>query len=156
VSPPPYYICEVKGISEIKLVIDNNVLDKYKEYYFKKYPRRKKTPIKEPIPPSLNQWMIMPRHQMNNQKQQWKEFGEWLVSYYGYKNKQIDKCNIIITYYFGTKHKHDADNYTPKNLFDSFTSSGMLVDDNFNHVQSLTIKGDYCKSNPRTEILIIY
>ncbi len=143
-------------IPEIKLVIDNNVLEKYNEYYFQKYPKRKKVPISKPIPPSLNQWMVMPRFQMNNQKQIWKEFGQWLVSYYGYANKKIDKCHIIITYYFDSKRRHDADNYTPKNLFDSFTASGMLVDDDLDHVQSLTIKGYYCKSNPRTEIQILY
>lgn len=143
-------------IPQLKIIINRDILEKYNKHYFKKYPRRKKPPIKKPIPPSLNQWMIMPRPQMNGEKQKWKEFGEWLVSYYGYKDMQIDKCDIIITYYFDTKHRHDADNYTPKNLFDSFTSSGLLIDDDFNHVQSLTIKGDYCKGNPITEILINY
>lgn len=152
----PYFIFGGINIPEIKLVIDNDVLKKYNEFYFKKYPKRKKIPIEKPIPPSLNQWMVMPRFQMNNQKQIWKEFGKWLVFYYGYQNMQIDKCNIVITYYFDSKRKHDSDNYTPKNLFDSFTSSGMLIDDDLDHVQSLTIKGNYCKSNPRTEILIQY
>jgi len=143
-------------INGIKLVIDNEILKKYNEYYFKKYPRRTKEPIKKPIPPSLNQWMVMPRFQMNHEKQAWKEFGEWLVEYYGYLNKQIDKCNIVITYYFDSKRRHDADNYTPKNIFDSFTASGLLIDDDFDHVQSLTIKGDYCKSDPKMVIEIMY
>jgi hypothetical protein len=143
-------------ISELKLIIDNNILEKYNEYYFAKYPKRRKIPISKSIPPSLNHWMVLPRPQMNGEKQKWKEFGEFLVSYYGYQNKQIDKCNITITYYFDSKRRHDADNYTPKNLFDSFTSSGMLIDDDFNHVQSLTIKGDYCKGNPSTVIQINY
>ncbi len=98
----------------------------------------------------------MPRPQMNHEKQVWKEFGEWLVKYYGYENMKIEKCNITIVYYFGSKRRHDADNYTPKNLFDSFTSSGLLVDDDLDHVQSLTIKGNYCKERPRTEIYIEY
>lgn len=144
------------NIPQILLTINKDILDKYNKYYFNKYPRRKKIPIQKPIPPSLNQWMILPRPQMNVEKQKWREFGEWLVSYYKFENIQIDKCDIVITYYFDSKRKHDADNYTPKNLFDSFTSSGLLVDDDFNHVQSLTIKGDYCKEEPRMEILIVY
>lgn len=147
---------ELKFISQILLIIDNDTIQKYNQYYFKKYPKRKKEPIAKPIPPSLNQWMVMPRHQMNNEKQKWKEFGEWLIEYYGYKDMKIEKCNITITYYFDSKRRHDADNYTPKNLFDSFTSSGLLVDDDFDHVQSLTIKGDYCKDNPRTVFCIEY
>ena len=141
---------------KIKIVIDQTVLDKYLKYYFTKYPRRKKIPIESPIPPSLNTWMVMPRFKMNSQKQAWKEFGNWLVEYYGYRNKKIEKCKIIIEYFFDSKRRHDADNYTPKNLFDSFTVSGLLVDDDFNHVESLTIKASYSKDDPRTEILFIY
>jgi len=143
-------------MKKLKIIINREILDKYLEYYFEKYPKRKKIPIKKPIPPSLNTWMIMPRFQMNAQKQAWKEFGCWMVEYYGYKNKKINKCKIIIEYFFDNKRKHDCDNYTPKNLFDSFTVSGLLIDDDLNHVESLTIKGNYSKSNPRTEISFIY
>jgi hypothetical protein len=143
-------------VEEIKLVIDDEVLKKYNKYYFNKYPKRRKFPIEKPIPPSLNVWMVMPRFQMNGQKQVWKEFGEWLVKYNKLENKKIDKCQIIIEYFFDSKRRHDADNYTPKNLFDSFTVSGLLVDDDFNHVESLTIKGNYSKENSRTEIVIRY
>lgn len=98
----------------------------------------------------------MPRHQMNGQKQAWKEFGVWVVEYYGLCNKKIDKCNIVIEYFFEGNRRRDADNYTPKNLFDSFTASGLLVDDDFSHVESLTIKGNYSNSSPRMEINIYY
>lgn len=143
-------------MEEIKIVINYDVIEKYYKEYFAEYPRRNKRNITNPIPPSLNTWMIMPRFKMNAQKQAWKEFGSWLVKYYGLENKKIDKCNIIIEYFFDSKRRHDSDNYTPKNLFDSFTVSGLLVDDDFNHVESLTIKGNYSKDNPRTEIRIRY
>ena len=143
-------------MAEIKIIIDNNVIEKYYDWYFQEYPKRKKRNIEKPIPPSLNNWMIMPRFKMNSQKQAWKDFGEWLVKYYGYENKKINKCKIIIEYFFDSKRRHDADNYTPKNLFDSFTVSGLLIDDDFSHVESLTIKGNYSKDNPRTEILFVY
>lgn len=98
----------------------------------------------------------MPRHQMNNEKQKWKELGDWLVAYYKYGNLLIDKCDVIITYYFGTKHKRDADNYVPKFIMDGFVSGGLFVDDSFDHVQSLkTQSGGYCKDNPRVEFEII-
>jgi Holliday junction resolvase RusA-like endonuclease len=142
--------------NEIKIVIDNKVLNKYYDWYFEQYPKRKKRNIVSPIPPSLNTWMIMPRFQMNAQKQAWKDFGNWVVKYHNFENKKLDKCNIVIEYFFGTRHRHDADNFTPKNLFDSFTVSGLLVDDDFDHVESLTIKGNYSKDDPRTEITFIY
>ena len=79
---------------KIKIVIDKDILDKYEKYYFEKYPKRRVFPIKKPIPPSLNQWMVMRRFQMNHQKQAWKEFGEWLVKHNGYENKKIRKSNL--------------------------------------------------------------
>jgi len=142
--------------NKIKIIIDNDVIDKYYDWYFKEYPRRRIRNINKPIPPSLNTWMIMPRFKMNTQKQAWKDFGNWLVKYYGFENRKLSKCKIVIEYFFDSKRRHDADNYTPKNLFDSFTVSGLLIDDDFNHVESLTIKGNYSKENPRTEIVIKY
>jgi Holliday junction resolvase RusA-like endonuclease len=143
-------------MKEVKIIITNEIIEKYYEYYFGIYPRRKVRNITNPIPPSLNVWMVMPRFKMNAQKQAWKEFGAWLVGYYRLENMKIDKCQIIIEYFFDSKRRHDADNYTPKNLFDSFTVSGLLIDDDFNHVESLTIIGNYSKDNPRTEIRIRY
>jgi Holliday junction resolvase RusA-like endonuclease len=142
-------------MNKIKLIIDHDVLEKYYKYYFKKYPRRRNKPIENPIPPSLNSWMIMPRFKMNSQKQAWKEFGDWLVRYNGLGDKKIAKCRVVIEYFFPDRRKRDADNYTPKNLFDSFTVSGLLIDDDFNHIESLTIKGNYSKEHPRTEITFI-
>jgi hypothetical protein len=99
------------------LVIDNQSLEEYNKYYFTKYPKRKVPPIKNPIPPSLNQWMVMKRPQMNNEKQKWKEFIMWLVNKYNLQNQQIDNATITFTYYFKTRIRHDADNYTPKNIW---------------------------------------
>ena len=143
-------------MGRIKIVIDKEIIDKYYDWYFVEYPRRKKRAIENPIPPSLNDWMIMPRFKMNAQKQAWKEFGSWIVKHHGLENKRIEKCNIVIEYFFGDKRRRDSDNFTPKNLFDSFTVSGLLIDDDFNHVESLTIKGNYSKDHPRTEINFIY
>jgi len=140
----------------IKIIIDKNILNKYHQYYFNLYPKRKKVPIEKPIPPSLNMWMIMPRFKMNALKQIWKEFGNWLVNYYKLENKRIDNCKIVIEYFFPDKKRRDSDNFTPKNLFDSFTSQALLIDDDFEHIKSLTIIGNYSKDNPRTEITIYY
>ena len=140
----------------IKIVIDNEKLNKYREHYFEKYPKRKKFPIEKAIPPSLNEIIIMPRFKMNSLKQAWKEFGEWLVEEHGFTNKKIDKCIIVIEYFFNSMRRRDADNYTPKNIFDAFVSSGLLVDDSFFHVESLTIKSNYSKDDPRVEFNIIY
>ena len=141
-------------IETVTIVINKQTVDDYHEYYFTKYPKRKKKPIKSPIPPSLNTWMIMKRPQMNNEKQIYKEFIIWLVNHNNLQNKKIEKATLTFTYYFPTHHRHDADNYAPKNCLDGFTASGLLVDDDLEHVKMLSIKGGYDKINPRTEIEI--
>ena len=46
---------------EYIITSDNYTLAEYKKYYFKKYPRRKKFPIKTCLHPSINTWFILTR-----------------------------------------------------------------------------------------------
>jgi len=140
-------------MKKISFEINNEILELYREYYFDKYPRRRKFPILSPIPRSLNQWMIMQRPQMNDTKQKWKEFGKWLVEHYGFDGLKIRKCSVEIIYYFATKRKHDLDNYPPKFIFDSFVDAELVEDDNYNNINPITIRGEYRKKNPGTKFI---
>lgn len=139
---------------EIKMVLDQSVIEKYNTYYFKKYPRRHKAPIDKPQHPSINVWMIMQRPAMNNLKQAWKEFICWWVKELGYDNMQIDNFEATFITYMPTKRRSDPDNFSPKFINDGLVESGMLVDDDGRHMKSLTLKTDYDKDHPRTEIYI--
>lgn len=92
---------------------------------------------------------------MNALKQKWKQFGVWFIKELGYSNMKLDNFDIIITVFFETKRRHDADNQVPKFLLDAFTESGFIIDDDESHLHSLTLKTGYDKLNPRTEIEII-
>lgn len=139
----------------IKIIIDNDVVDRYNEYYFKQHPRAKKKQIEKPWHPSINSWCILPRIQMNALKQKWKSFGCWIINEYGYKNMKLSNFDVIHTVFFDTKRRHDVDNTVPKFLMDSFTESGFIVDDDEKHMHSLLLKTGYDKNYPRTEIEII-
>lgn len=143
-------------MNEIKLVLDNNVLDEYNAYYKKMHPRASKVPIEHPYHPSINVWCILPRIQMNALKQKWKEFGCWWINKLGYSDLKLDSFDMIVTVFFNTRRRHDVDNQTPKFILDSFTESGFIVDDDEKHLHSLTLRTDYDKDNPRTEIVIMY
>jgi len=142
--------------NQIKLIIDNDVLDKYHEYYFAKYPKRKKKPIEKPTHPSINKWFIMKRPQMNDLKQKIKDFIVWFVEDQGLTNKKIEKCSMIFISYFKTRIRTDIDNYSPKFFMDGLVDGGLIVDDDYIHVESLTLKCGWDKERPRTEIIINY
>lgn len=138
----------------IKLILDNDVLDKYNKYYFLEHPKAKKNPIDKPYHPSINTWCILPRIQMNALKQKWKDFVCFWMKLENLDNKNLDSFDITITVFFNTKRRHDTDNQVPKFILDGFTESGFIIDDDENHLHSLTLKTDYDKENPRTEIEI--
>ena len=140
---------------ELKLVIDNDVLDKYNAYYFSKHPKAKKKPIEKPTIPSLNTWIILPRIQMNALKQKHKDFIIWVIRYYGYENMKLENFEMEFTVYMPTKRRSDNDNFIPKFWLDGFTESGFIVDDDGQHLKSLTLRTGYDKNNPRTEIEVI-
>jgi len=141
---------------EILLVINKGILEKYNKYYFQKYPHRRKEPIEHTTHPSINKWMIMRRPQMNGLKQSYKEFIVWFIQENGLTNKKIKKCNMTFISYFRTKIRKDVDNTVPKFILDGFTEAGLIEDDDFLHLESLTLKCGYDKENPRTEIYIYF
>lgn len=140
---------------KIKLILDNDVVDRYNQYYFSQHPRAKKKQIEHPYHPSINIWSIKPRIQMNALKQSWKDFIIWWIKDLGYENRKLDNVEIIYDIYHPTKRRTDPDNYTPKFIHDGFVESGFLVDDDREHLHSLTIRCHVDKNNPRTEIEII-
>ena len=140
----------------LTLILDKSVLDKYNNYYFTIHPKAKKVPIDKPRHPSINQWYILPRMQMNALKQKWKDFTVWWINDLGLSNMQLDDFELTTIIYFDTKRRHDLDNQICKFSLDGFTESGLIVDDDENHLHSLTIKTGYDKENPRTEFIITY
>lgn len=141
-------------MNQIKLVIDNDVLQKYEKYYFKIHTRAKKRPIENPYHPSINQWMIMKRPMMNSLKQKWKDLIMWFIEHSGYQNLNIVECKMKFTTYFKTKIRHDVDNCVPKFILDGLAESSFIFDDDSKHLKSLTLECGYDKENPRTEIIV--
>lgn len=145
-------------MEQILITIDNKVIENYKEYYFALYPRRKKSPINTPIPPSLNRYIGMKRMMQNSVKQQYKEFSMWLASYYKIANLDLLEAKIKYKFYFPDKRRRDIDNLvlTPKFFNDGFVESGVLRDDNGEILRIEFEKFSYDKFNPRVEITLIY
>ena len=138
----------------IELTIDNDTLRRYEEYYFSIHKRAKKKPIPHPYHESINTWMIMKRPAMNALKQRWKDFIIWYIEDQGYTNLRIEKCEMTYKVFYQTHRRHDVDNMTPKFIQDGFVESGFVVDDDSEHIRSLTLTCDVDEKRPRTEITI--
>lgn len=144
--------------NQVLITIDKNILDKYNEYYFKKYPKRHKAPIEKPIPPSLNSYISMIRMQQNNLKGKYKEFSIWLAEYYKINNLNLDNALITYTFYFKTHARHDFDNLmlTPKLVNDGFVEAKVFKDDCGEFLKLSFSPFQYDKNNPRVEMLLEY
>lgn len=90
-------------MSDIKLILDTNVVDRYNEYYFSQHPKAKKKQIEHPYHPSINVWAIKPRIQMNALKQSWKAFIIWWIKdrlhqkWHDLRNYDGDNSTLIIS-----------------------------------------------------------
>lgn len=141
-------------MESIKLIIDDETLRRYEKYYFNIHTKASKRPIPHPYHESINIWMIMKRPQMNGLKQKWKDFMVWFIADQGYTNLRIGKCEMTYTVYYPNSRRHDLDNMTPKFMQDGLVLSGFVVDDDSEHITSLTLKCGVDKEHPRTEIKI--
>ena len=141
-------------MKEIKLVIDNDVLDRYNKYYFGIHKRAKKLPIPHPYHESINTWFILQRPAMNALKGRWKDFIKWFVNDVGCSDMKIEKCKMKFVAYYSTNLRHDTDNSCPKFILDGLVEGGLVIDDDMNHITSLTLECGVDKSNPRTEIYV--
>ena len=142
-------------MEEIRLVFDNDTLVRYeKECYFVRHPRAKKRPIRQPYHESMNVWMIMKRPEMNALKQRWKDFIVWFIEDQGYRNLRSERCEMTYTVYKPTRRRLDLDNNSPKFIMDGLVEAGFVIDDDMNHITSLTLRGGYDKERPRTEITV--
>ena len=142
---------------KILLVIDHDVLNRYNKYYFSVHTKAKKVPLSHPYHESINVWMIMKRPMMNALKGKWKAMMKWFVEEQGYANLRIEKCEITQRVFYPNNRRHDVDNSVPKFIIDGLVESGMIVDDDSNHVIRLVLECGVDVEHPRTELeFIIY
>jgi len=101
--------------------------------------------------PSINDWVHWHYRKKGSEKTRWVEMIGWLCKgKKGIKGKAL----VRIDWYFGTKHRHDYDNYTPKFILDSLVYAGMIEDDSSDHIELDDHNFHYDKGNPHTEITI--
>ena len=146
----------MKDIIEIDFT--EELLEEWIKEYFKQHPRATKRPIKYSSHPSINEWCVLKRPEMNSLKQHWKEFTIFLVKHYELEDLHIKKCKCEYIIYQPTKRDRDLDNISPKFILDGLTvkdGCGLLESDSYTCVTKLTLSCEY-KKGVRGAKLIFY
>jgi len=94
----------------------------------------------EGIPPNLNITRNLHHYKSNSEKRMWSDVVALLVKQQAIK--PVTKVKQTFEFYFQDKRRHDPDNYAAcaKWINDGLVNAGILPDDNFTYIESLTIE----------------
>lgn len=131
---------------EIKIVFDQEGLDKYLKHYFKLNPRKRKSYIDSPMVRSLNKMLVITnRVVQNTYKQAYKDYTQFIVKEQGLEMLGISGADLEVQLTFPTKTRHDIDNFTIKEVADGFTEVGLIIDDSYEYIRSIKTTARYEK-----------
>ena len=105
------------------------------------------------IPPSLNRFAGRQNyHEYREKKELWKN---WVCfSCIPRPKRPMEQAKVTITYFFPDMKRRDPDNYCGKMILDGLTAAGIIVDDDFGHIDLTIRRGGVDRENPRTEVEI--
>lgn len=133
---------------EVEIEFNQNVYDLWVKDFKRRNPRRRKLYVDGVMCRSLNKMLVIQnRVVQNTYKQAYKDYGSFAVKHYGLENLGISKTDLEIKFTFPTKVRHDLDNYLGgcKEIIDSFTETGLIVEDNYWCVNSIKATAEYEK-----------
>jgi len=143
---------------EVRILFNQEMVDKYTEYYFKKYPRRKVLKLK-PTAISLNEFTAMVRIVQAGEKVKYSEFVEWVLHYYNIPSLKLKDCTLTVHFIWHNRIRRDYDNYCIclKFYLDPMTKYGLLEDDSYIQIKDVNLKMEYIKGkSPSVEYIFEY
>ena len=92
------------------------------------------------MPPNLNVYRNMHYRALDKEKKEWERVVGWLVK--EQQIKPVGKIRQTYEFWFKDRREHDPDNYAccAKFINDGLVSAGVLQRDNFDHIETLTVK----------------
>lgn len=155
-------------MKEIKLVIDNKLLEEYQIYWKKFHPTSRNHPLAKPKAKdktkgypfviSINEFTNIPnRIQQNTLKQNWSDFIQWWCKKEGIVGWNLEYCKISYRWFFPDNRRRDADNFGLANKFicDGLIKAKVMKDDCLGKLWLEYDCHKYVdKDNPRVEVTI--
>jgi len=136
---------------EIRILFNQELVEKYREYYFKCYPKRKVFNIKATAL-SLNEFTAKKRMAQADAKKKYHEFCLFALEYYNIPKLKLNNCDVTILFEWKDRTRRDYENYSivPKFYNDAITEYGLLEDDSYHQINSVITKMIYVKSKYST------
>lgn len=134
----------------IEFTEDN--LNEFLSEYYKTHRKGKKPIIESPMARSLNKMLVITnRIVQNTHKQNMKAYTCFVVKKLGLENLGISSANLNIHFVFPTKIRHDLDNFLGgcKEQIDGFSESGLIVDDDYSHIHTISSSAEYIKGETK-------
>jgi len=134
---------------ELHILFNQELVDKYKDYYFKKFPRRTKYDI-SPTCVSLNKFTAMIRMSQAAEKVKYAEFCQYVLEYYNVPKLNLTNTHLTLIYKWKDKRRRDYDNFCCMSLkynMDQMVKYGLLKDDSFEIVRGVDLRMEYIKSD---------
>jgi Holliday junction resolvase RusA-like endonuclease len=144
-------------MEENKIVVEftEDNLDRFLKEYYKTHRMSKdkktgkdKPIIDSPIARSMNKILVITnRIVQNNHKHNRGLYTEFVLKELGLEKLGICETNLKIHFVFGTSIRHDIDNFNcgVKEYLDAFSDLGVIQDDNYQIIKSITSTASYEK-----------
>lgn len=144
------------GSQSVELVFNKKSMDEYNREYLETHPRAKKNPIDSVFITTLNKMLITPNRMVaNGNKQRYEAYIKWMIEKNELQGLKIMKCDVEVELTFGNKRLHDLDNSQAvlKYIFDASVDAGLLVKDDYFHVESVFTHAKYEKGTEELRIV---
>lgn len=137
-------------MNENKIVIEftEDNLQEFLCEYYKTHRKTKKPIVEDCLPRSMNKIItITNRIVQNNHKKHRALYVEYLIHKLGLEKIGICECDLKIEFVFPTLVRHDLDNLIGglKEILDPFSDLGVILDDNYKVIKTLSASGRYEK-----------
>lgn len=142
-------------MEEDKVVVEFNEdnLNRFLIEYYKTHRKGKKPIVESALPRSMNKILVITnRIVQNNHKKYRGMYVEHVLKELGLEKLGICETDLKVHFVFPTKIRHDLDNYGSglKEYLDTFSDIGVVQDDNYDIIKSITLTASYEKGVSKT------
>lgn len=137
---------DIREKDEIVIEFNQEGYEAWVKDFKRRNPKKRKMYVELPMVRSLNKTLVITnRVVQNTYKQAYKDYAEFIIKYHGLEMLGITETDLEVELYFPTRIRHDLSNFNIKEVEDGFVTSGLIVDDSYNHIRSIKTTAKYEK-----------